>query len=350
MVLSMDEGIVGKLLENLQPVVKADLMIDPDIPEFVHTFINNHLHAFIAVPLIIVDKAIGILEIAHTQVGKYTENDLRILQSIAFTMSVALENAQLYEDLKRSLAERERAQAYLIQSEKAAALGRLVAVVAHEINNPLQAIQGCLELFSEEMQGKNRSKKLKLYLDTVETEIDRIATIVRRMRDFYRPAQTGLSLADLSKVVLSVLELTKKQLQHNQIHVETTWSKSLPLVQANTDHLKQVFLNLIINAIDAMPNGGTLRVGIEPAIMSEESQLNIPALKITFTDTGVGISPDIINRLFEPFFTTKPSGTGLGLYVSTGIIEAHNGKIEVISQPNIGTTFHIFIPLVEKQP
>lgn len=347
-ILSAEQSHAGQVLESLQPILKANLMIDPDTPESVRTLVNNRLHALMTVPLIVVDRAIGVIEIASSQIDKYSENDLRVLQSIAFTMSVALENAQLYEDLKQSLAERERAQAYLIQSEKAAALGRLVAVVAHEINNPLQAIQGCLELFGQEMAGENRPKKLKLYLHTVENEMERIATIVRRMRDFYRPAQTALSLADLSKVILSVLELTKKQLQHNQINVETIWNKDLPLVRANADHLKQVFLNMIINAIDAMPNGGTLSVGIEAALMSQENQLNVPALKITFTDTGIGIPPDIISRLFEPFFTTKSSGTGLGLYVSTGIIQAHNGKIEVASQPNIGTTFHIFIPIGEK--
>lgn len=250
------------------------------------------------------------------------------------------------EHLRRSKAEletllhqRERMQAQLIHTEKMMALGRLVGSIAHEINNPIQAVIGCLSLVQMEQAGAQRPEKIERYLNIVQVETERIATIVRRMRDFYRPAQPGVQPVNLHEVLQTVLELSNKQLQHSHVDVAREWDESLPAVQANPDELKQVFLNLILNAVDAMPNGGVLRLASSAAQLGTRS-----AVALEFTDTGEGIPADLLPRMFEPFFTTKNSGSGLGLSISYGIIEAHGGKITVESDPDWGTTFTILLP------
>jgi two-component system NtrC family sensor kinase len=293
------------------------------------------------------------LEIVSWQAAVFTTDNLRTLQSIASTLAVALENARLYVEQKQLLQEREQAQARLIHSEKMSALGRLAASIAHEINNPLQAIQGCLTLAEEELAGRQRPEKLTRYLGIVSSEFERVASIVRRMRDFYRPMREGRLSTDVHFVLVSVLELANKQLQHSGITVERQWAADLPLIQANPDHLKQVFLNLVLNAIDAMPQGGMLRIStavdwIHVANNGSGSAtpgLPIQAVRIEFNDTGAGMSPEVQSRLFEPFFTSKEHGSGLGLSISYGIIESHNGQIRVQSQEGVGTTFTILLPV-----
>lgn len=224
------------------------------------------------------------------------------------------------------------------------ALGRLAATIAHEINNPLQAIQNYLTLVQEEMGGEQRRDKLDRYLQVVGGEVGRISAIVRRMRDYYRPANERLRPTYLSTVLDSVLALSAKELQHHHIAVERLDSPDLPSVQANPDHLKQVFLNLVLNAVDAMPTGGKLRIRSSPAEIQRDGERQ-PAVRIEVADTGHGISPEIQAKLFEPFVTTKEQGAGLGLSISYSIIEAHNGQISVSSEEGEGTTFSILLPI-----
>jgi two-component system NtrC family sensor kinase len=342
-----DETLVGEVLQSKKPSMMTSVRVDEARPDKVRDLLDSQRHSWMAAPMMISDQVIGAIEVTSETSGFYTLRQLSVLESIAATLSIALENARLYEELKHALREQERAQAYLIQSEKSAALGRLSATVAHEINNPLQAIQGCLGLFGEEMGGQNRPEKLTRYLSMVEGEIERIASIVRRMRDFYRPSSIGFQAVNLTEVIKSVLDLSAKQLQNSRISLQAHWPEELPQIQANSDHLKQVFLNLILNAIDAMPDGGTLTICVEPAVFITNDNAQAESVRITFSDTGHGMSSEVLAHLFEPFHTTKSHGTGLGLYVSKGIIAAHNGKIEVQSQPGMGTTFTISLPITE---
>jgi len=196
------------------------------------------------------------------------------------------------------------------------------------------------------VNGDQRADKLHQYLKVAGTEIDRIATLVRRMRDFSRPTHSGIQSTDIQAVLQSVLDLTAKQLQHSRIDLQRDWVTALPVIQANADHLKQVFLNLTLNAIDAMPKGGTLTTRIRlDSLPPNGDQPSRPAVRIEFTDTGAGMPPEVQARLFEPFFTTKDKGSGLGLSVSYGIIQTHHGQINVISQVDVGTTFSILLPI-----
>lgn len=286
----------------------------------------------------------------------------RVEHRTAQLQRVAMENVRLYETQREQYRRLQESQEELIRIEKMAALGRLVASIAHEINNPLQSVQGFLNLLQEELNGRRRPEKLTSYLEIADGEIDRISAIVRRMRDFYRPAsleqQTPGSLddfyrsaqgefqpVDLHATLESVLLLANKKLQHSQIKIEIEEVQVLPPIQANPDHLRQVFLNLTLNAIDAMPQGGILRIKTtldQAVLQGDEPQ---PAIRIEFADSGVGMSAETLAHLFEPLFTTKEHGSGFGLFTSQTIIEAHRGRIVAASQVGEGTTFTIWLPI-----
>lgn len=235
----------------------------------------------------------------------------------------------------RDITIEKRLQAQLIQSEKMAATGRLAASIAHEINNPLQAISGCVDL----AQATSDPEKIKRYLALASTELERLASVVRRMLDFYRPARAERVPVNVRELIEDVLLLSDKRLQHARVSVHTRWADEIPYVHGVPDQLKQVFLNLILNAIEAMPQGGTL------AIRGQTIQDGGHWVVLSIADSGAGVPPQDLERIFEPFFTTKPDGIGLGLAVSHSIISQHGGRIIVDSAPGHGTTFTIWLPV-----
>lgn len=341
------EGIAGWVWMQGQPVRVPDVQRDPRFHPEVDQWDDFEAHALMAAPLRVRDRTIGVIEVISEHSDAFSSQQLDTLQALGATLAVALENAMLYEELRASLREREQAQAQMVHSEKMAALGRLVASITHEISNPLQAIQGCLALLGEEVEREKRPQELRKYLMIAREELQRISTIVARMRDFYRPTQQAMQLVDVHEVLESVLTLTGKQLQHSCVRVERDWSPDLPVIEANPDHLKQVFLNLILNAIDAMPDGGAVcvRTACDRLSAQRAGDVPAPAVRIEFSDTGSGIPPELLPRLFEPFQTTKEQGAGLGLFVSYSIIQAHHGQIRVSSQVGFGTTVTIWLPV-----
>lgn len=235
----------------------------------------------------------------------------------------------------RDITTERHLQAQLIQSEKMAATGRLAASIAHEINNPLQAISGCIDL----AQATNDPEKIKRYLGLASTELERLASVVRRMLDFYRPTRTERAPVNVRELIEDVLLLSGKRLQHARVSVNVRWADELPPILGMADQLKQVFLNFVLNAIEAMPQGGTL--DIRGQTLDEGGHWVV----ISIADSGAGIPPQDLERIFEPFFTTKPEGTGLGLAVSHSIVTQHGGRIIVDSAPGHGTTFTIWLPV-----
>jgi len=342
-------GIAGAVLQNKRGTRVDNAQTDPRFYSRVDAATGLTTRSLLAVPLVFKGEAQGVLEVINKASGAFDEDDLELLEAIAGSAATAIANARLYQAEREQYRRLQISQAKLIQAEKMEALGRLIASIAHEINNPLQAVMGCLELFHEELENGSRWEKLQRYLDIVETETERIAAIVRRVRDFYRPARQEMRLTDVHSVLNSVLELAGKQLQNNNVTVEREWMEALPTIQANPDHLKQVFLNLTLNAADAMAKrGGTLHVRTAmDQVQGAESQ-SLPAARIEISDTGEGMSPEVLANLFEPFFTTRASGTGLGLAISYEIIQAHNGQITATSQLGVGTTFVILLPV--RQP
>ncbi|MGD1996819.1 MAG: response regulator [Anaerolineae bacterium] len=333
--LQPDEGIVGRVVATGKPYLVNDVADDPIFLPRVDEGADFATRAVLCVPLVVRDRVIGAIEVINKPDGAFTEADLDLLQTMAGSVAVAVENAQLYSELTDFAHELERSQAQLVQAEKMAAVGRLAASLAHEINNPLQAIHNTLHLSA---MSRLPDEKRQRYLTMAQEEVERLIEIVQRMLDFYRPSRGGMVETDVNEALQSALAIADKRLQHSQIRVHTRLAKGLPAISAVSDQLSQVFLNIIINAIEAMPEGGSLRVG---TLLTEDEEW----ILVAFRDSGPGLTSEKVARVFEPFYTTKVDGTGLGLAISYGIVERHGGTIEVSSQPGQGTTFIVRLPV-----
>jgi two-component system NtrC family sensor kinase len=249
-------------------------------------------------------------------------------------VGIAVENARLYTRVSRYAEQLARSQAQLIQSEKLAAMGRLTASIAHELNNPLQAIQNCLHLV---LRRPLDNQKREQYLNMAQQEVTRLIETVQDQLDFYRPSSTQHHATDIHQAIEDVLALARKQLERGKVRVVKAYDPRLPLMNAAENQLKQVFLNLVINAVEAMPKGGELRIQTRT---SEDDEW----LVIAFRDQGIGLSRNALIHLFEPFYTTKNTGTGLGLSISYGIVEQHGGRLEVESELGQGSCFTVKLP------
>jgi signal transduction histidine kinase len=226
----------------------------------------------------------------------------------------------------------------LIRTEKLAAMGTLSAGVAHEINNPLAAISSLIQM----MQSKNgQDEKTSENLKLIQTQIQRITQVTKDMMDFARVRPAAKSSVTVNDLIEKSLRLASFDKSFQKLQIKKNLAENLPQVFADGDQLEQVFLNLLLNARDAMPTGGELFI--------ESSQFEND-LRIEISDSGIGIKAENIKKIFDPFFTTKPTGkgTGLGLAVCYGIITAHNGKIEVSNNESGGTRFVISLPINEK--
>lgn len=285
------------------------------------------------VPLIMHDEPIGLLTVVG-QPETLDAQSLPILERVASSVSVAVENARLYGELTAFAEALQRSQNQLVQAEKMAAIGRLTASIAHEINNPLQTVQNSMHLAAHPNLDEAERQR---YLGVARQEVNHLVGIVRRMLDFYRPASGVAMEVDLNKAVEDAVAFANKRLEQANIQLVVRLAPDLPPVQGFASQLTQVFLNIIINAIEALENGGQLWIGT--AYHAERDQV-----VAAFRDNGPGLLPTAYEHLFEPFFTTKPTGTGLGLAISYGIVERHGGTIEVESTPGAGATFIVRLP------
>lgn len=251
--------------------------------------------------------------------------------------------------LEQRVAEKTRnlqqAQARLVHNEKMASLGALAAVVAHEINNPLSGVLTYTKLVRKMMGGAgpdpDRLESIHKYLETMETETARCGNIVKNLLEFSRQSGAVTGDADVNDILERTLFLIAHKLELQSIHLSRELAADLPRLSGDADQIQQALLAILINAVEAMPEGGELRVATHLEQKEEERHA-----QIEITDTGVGIPEEVIDRLFEPFFTTKQDkkGVGLGLSVVYGIIRRHNGNIDVQSEVDRGTTFMISLP------
>jgi two-component system NtrC family sensor kinase len=214
-------------------------------------------------------------------------------------------------------------------------MGRLTSQIAHELNNPLYGIMNTLELLKTEIPPENRRRKI---LEMALSEIVRLSDLLRKMLSFSKPDQEERHPVDINSVLDEILLLHEKQLKENDINIKYRLAEGLGLVKASKNQLRQVFLNMVANARDAMPDGGTLSVVI---------QGDTDKVYVEISDTGSGIREEHIDKIFDSFFTTKGEvkGVGLGLSVCYGFIKEHGGEIEVKSQEGVGTTFSITLPV-----
>jgi PAS domain S-box-containing protein len=228
-----------------------------------------------------------------------------------------------------------RTQEQLLQSEKLAAMGRLTSQIAHELNNPLYGIMNTLELLKTEVSPQSKRRKI---LEMALSETVRLSDLLRKMLSFSKPDQEQRKPVDINTVIDEILLLHETQLRENDINLTSVFADGLGRVNASKDQLRQVFLNIVANGRDAMPNGGTLTV-----TTSGDGENVI----IEITDTGMGIKEEHMDKIFDSFFTTKEEikGVGLGLAVCYGFIKDHGGDIVVKSQEGTGTTFVITLPV-----
>ncbi len=239
--------------------------------------------------------------------------------------------------------ERRRVEQALFQSEKLAATGRLAASIAHEINNPLEAIKNSLYILVNKVPKDDPNYK---FLDIAKRETERVSRILSQLLGFYRPA-ASMKPTDVNALIEEAESLVEKHLRQRNVRVYNELSKDLPLVVASADQLKQVVLNLLLNAQEAMPEGGSIYVSTHVSHEADPAFLLSEAVHIQIRDTGKGIEEEHVPHIFEPFFSTKSEGkgTGLGLWVSFGIVRSHGGNIRVRSRPGRGTTFTISLPI-----
>lgn len=277
----------------------------------------------------------------------YDERHLRLFEGISQQAALTLRNAQLYEVqtnyaeklqsmVEAKTAELRSAQQMLIRAEKLASIGHLAASIAHEINNPLQPIQINLDDMLEDIQNK-----VPIDIRAVQTtleSVERIRRIVNQLLDFAGKRSTSnvdVELIDVNRVIEGVVSLNRKFFEKERMKIVAELTPNLP-IYGSKDQLEQVFMNLALNAKAAMQTEGVLK--IISAVQGDE-------IVLKFTDNGCGIPPEQLDKIFDPFFSTKANGTGLGLFVSYGIIQGHHGTIEVQSKINKGTTFIIRLPL-----
>jgi two-component system NtrC family sensor kinase len=279
------------------------------------------------------------------RVTSKTEDEVGQLADSFNEMTAELEKATRgYETLTRTLEDKvrertkqlEEAQDQLIQTEKLSSLGKLAAGIAHEINNPLTSILINSHLLAERLEGReDLEENLKLVIE----ETTRCGGIVRGLLEFSRQTPPEKRPADINKVVEETMLLVRSNVLARNVKIERHLQSSLPSIMVDANKMKQVFTNIILNAIDAMPDGGDLDVTTR---LSREGS----TVEIGFRDTGIGMSKDALDKIFDPFFTTKGvKGTGLGLSISYGIVEQHGGSIAVDSEPGEGTTVVVRLPV-----
>lgn len=323
-------------------------------------------------PMSIGDRLIGVISVQSYRTDTYAEHDLDMIRSLAAYTAVAHDHAYAYQQLDHAHHELKEAQSHLVQSEKMASLGQLTAGIAHEINNPINFVSAnvkplqrdigyLLRLLAayqelkpgdQDAVGRADIQKLRQEIDVeylieeigdllkgIEDGASRTAEIVRGLRTFSRVDESELKRSDIREGIDSTLVLLHSTYK-GRIEVVKDY-EDVPDIECYPGQLNQVFMNLLNNAIQAIPDRGTITISVKRKGQSVD---------VRISDTGTGIPDDIRERVFDPFFTTKDvgKGTGLGLSISIGIIQNHNGTITLESESKKGTTFHITLPIEQK--
>lgn len=319
-----------RMIEDGSGVVISDTHTDPKW----HASTSSWIRSFLGIPLKdIQGKTIGFLNAAHDAPGFFAQNHLTILEALASHAAIALQNARLLDDLKTALKKEKEAQAQLIQTERLALAGRLLATVSHELNNPIQAIQNTLYLLQDETGISEQGRE---DLSILLAESDRMAALIERLRSIYRPVRSEeLFPLQLNELIEDIQLLTAAQFRHKNIKFQSNLDPTLPRIMGNPDQLKQVILNLAMNALDATPTGGLITL---------QTHATENGIEFSIKDTGTGIAPEVLPHIFNAFVTGKNTGTGLGLTIVHDIIKRHHGHAAAVNAPEGGALFTFWIP------
>jgi signal transduction histidine kinase/CheY-like chemotaxis protein len=335
--IRVGEGITGYVFTTGVPEIVGHAEADPRAVLVTGTP-EDEATSLLCVPFSVHDKPAGVITLSRYGIDQFTPEDLEIVTIFAGHCSVAIANAGLYADLRKAFEELRATQSQLVQSAKLNALGEMASGVAHDFNNMLAAILGRTQLMLARVEDAEMRRSLELIEQTAQDG----AQTVRRIQEFTRVRMDeALDEVDLHRILLDVVELTRPSWQTQAkargatIHIVKEFAPEARL-SGNASELREVFTNLLLNAVDAMPAGGTLTLA---------TRLEDDRVIAEVTDTGHGMDEDTQARCFDPFFTTKATkGTGLGLSVAYGIVGRHRGRIFASSAPGAGTTFRLSFP------
>jgi len=334
--LPAGSGIPGHVAETGEPFFTNNV---EKVVFFDHNSLLPETRSELVLPIKTEAGMLGVLDIHQTASNPINSRQMKLMSAVSQQLAIALQRADLYIELQNSLNTEKLIRSKLIQSERLALAGQLLASVSHELNNPLQAIQNALFLLKEE---KRLSEQGNQDLEIVLSETDRMSSILNRLRSTYRPIQSEeLEDAQINDLIENTYALTATLFRHKEIAFEFSPDPELPAVPCMPDQIKQVMLNLIMNAVEAMPSGGKLMVQTQN--MPEQDQI-----LVSVTDNGVGIDPNSLTQIFEPFFTNKSTGTGIGLTITRDIIHQHRGEILAENNSQGGATFKVWLPATKK--
>jgi signal transduction histidine kinase len=334
MVFSLSDGreVVASCVREKKPIIVNDAANDPRVTEEFRNALGAN--QFVCVPLIAKDEPKGVIVADNIYTGEpITEDLVNTLTMFASRAALAIENAETYKRLKDKVNQLAETQQKLIHSEKLAVIGSMASYVAHEIRNPLVTIGGFTKSLS---RFTFADQKIKTNIDIILDEVKRLEKILNNLTDFSKPPILEKINIQICEIMESTCTLMENYLQERYINLYKEFEPDIPQVLADPTQMKQVFLNILMNAVESMPDGGDLTVKITTVNKS---------IKIDIIDTGKGMTKDALKNIFEPFFTTKSYGTGVGMAVSLKIIENHGGNINVESEWGKGTTMSLSLPI-----
>jgi PAS domain S-box-containing protein len=351
--LDMIPGSRIAIDENgLSRCVRGRLVYEPELSKvsfpFPRRLSQGGLGAMVAAPLLVESQVFGVLLAARSQASSFSSSECEFLRQLSEHVALAAHQAQLYSALQQAYDELRTTQQAVMQQERLMALGQMASGIAHDINNAISPVA----LYTESLLEKepSLSPRARGYLETIQRAIDDVAQTVARMREFYRQRepQSALSSVDANLLVKQVTDLTRArwsdmaQQRGVSIEMRSELAPELPPIQGSESEIREALINLIFNAVDAMPNGGPLTV---------RTRLGNGHVALEVQDMGIGMDEDTCRRCLEPFFTTKGErGTGLGLAMVYGSMQRHGADIEIDSAVGKGTTVRLSFPVVESAP
>jgi signal transduction histidine kinase len=332
----VDDPFLHRLRQEKDAILRVELERAPKFlekGEFLK--IIGQLQAEVCLPLIYSDRLIGFINLGHkTAEEMYYREDLDLLITLANQVAIAIENATLYENLKKS-------QKILRRSDRLASLGTLIASLAHEIRNPLVSIKTFTQLLPERIDD---TEFRDYFLKVASGEIDRLTSLINELLGFAKPSEPNLKGEDVNAIIDRMEVLISAEARKKNITITKKYAPNLPSVLVDAEQIKQVLLNILLNAIQAIEGQGEIWIDTRIIRLTRDDESEA-FLQIEIRDTGIGILPENLDHVFDPFFSTRPEGSGLGLAISHQIVHEHGGFIDLESEVGKGTSFRINFPL-----
>ena len=334
--ISKESPLIQVIQQRREPIVKEELEWIPVGPSTIQTIATmSKLAAEITLPILFKEKLIGLLNLGYKEDKTiYSDEDLELLSMLANQAAIAIENARLYENLKQS-------QDTLRRADRLSSLGLLTAGLAHEIRNPLVAIRTFTQLLPERYDDAEFREGFQ---GLALKEVDRICGLINDLLSFARPSKPNVSPEAIDDVVENIARILETQAKEKNVAIFREFSDNLPKVWIDREQMKQVFMNLILNAIQAMREGGSISIATRSVTRTGADPVG-QFVQVEIRDTGVGIPEDNLQHIFDPFFTSKDEGSGLGLAVSHQIVQEHGGFVTVESTVGKGTAFFVHVPV-----